>query len=691
MRQDQSINDARTSRSWWICLALALFTLALYAPALRNGFIAFDDPGYVTENRHVQAGLTFDSIAWAFRSTVVGNWHPITMLSHMLDCQIYGLRPWGHHLTNILLHAANTVLIFLVLTRLTGQRGRSACVAVLFAAHPVHIESVAWVAERKDVLCAFFWLLAIWSYARYAENLKFQISNLKFSLFGTTVLFALALMSKPMAITLPFVLLLLDFWPLRRLDNNLSRLLTEKWPLLLLSVVWCGITVWAQGVGQAVATSADLSIAERVNHTTIAYLHYVRVMVWPAGLAAYYPYQHHESILRALAAGLVLLLISGVALAGARRRPWLVVGWLWFVGTLVPVIGLVQVGGQAWADRYLYLPSIGFLIMVVWEIAEWAERATWVKLFSPAAVVALAAVTLMDLPYWQNTRSLYERAMNVTTNNFVAMTLVGAEDDKIGKLDAAIALYRQAAACKTNYPEARFYLGRAYDEEGKKDQALLEYEEALRLSPELDAANVMVGLHLAVEKKYDDAISHYQAALKANPESAAAECDWALALIQQRRWRECIPHYERALLLDPTLDDARRNLAVAYYQNGLALEREGNILDAISQYNSALGQKPDLADALQHLAWIFATDARPELRNGPRAVEMATRACVLTDNKRPSMFLTLAAAEAEAGKFPDALAAVDKAEALANSEGMKGLEPEIARMRADFTAGHSLH
>jgi len=357
----------------------------------------------------------------------------------------------------------------------------------------------------------------------------------------------------------------------------------------------------------------------------------------------------------------------------------------------VPVIGLVQVGGQGWADRYLYLPSIGFFIMVVWEGAEWAAAFPIVKLLLPVAAAGLGVVTVMDLQYWQNTRTLYERAMRVTVNNYLAMTLVGAEDESAGKLDDAVALYRKALACKPIYPEAHFYLGRALEDQGKTNQAMAEYQEALRLRPDFDAANIMVGLRLASEKKYDDAIAHYQAALKANPESAPAESDWGLALLQQGRWQESINHYEQALRLNPAMPEVHKNLAQAYYQRGLEMEHQGQIPEAVDIYNAALRQNPDFAEALQHLAWIAATDARPELRDGPRAVAMAARACDLTGQKRAAMLLTLAAAYAEAGRFPDALVTVDRAGALARSQGQKELEAEAARLRATFAAGHPLH
>jgi tetratricopeptide (TPR) repeat protein len=737
-------------RKVWICLSLAAVTLAVYGQALRCQFLTFDDQAYVTENRHVLPGLTFADIGWAFRSVTAGNWHPLTMLSHMLDCQIYGLRPWGHHLTSILLHTANTVLLFLVLARMTGAVWPSACVAALFGVHPAHVESVAWIAERKDVLCGFFCLLAIRAY------LKAQISSSKYRYVWVTILFALALMSKPMAVTLPFVLLLLDFWPLGRArgwDWPLwRRLAVEKWPLLLLSVVWCGVTVWAQRHDQAVASAVELPFSGRLAHTMISYLNYMRVLVFPWHLAAYYPYQHHEPLVWGAVAGVALALVTWLAVAWARQRPYVIVGWLWFLGMLVPVIGLVQVGGQGWADRYLYLPSIGFFVIVVWGGAEWVARLPAVKLLVPLVGVALVVATSVELRYWKDTRTLFGRAMAVTDNNYLAMTLAGSMDADKGKLDDAIRLYRQALACKPVYPEAHFFLGRALEGKGQTAEAMSEYNEALRLRPDFDVAHVMVGLLLTKEQKYDQAVAHYQAALKTNPESAPAQSDWGMALTKQGRWQESIAHYEEALRLDPTLAEAHNNLGIDYlqtgrladgvrelrmtlklnpgdtetefnlaqalnqqqqwgdaaellkplaqahpsdfnaqFQYGLALEHLGQTRDAMSHYAAALLKNPDFPDALQHLAWIAATDAQPELRNGRQAVEMAARACELTGQKRPGMLLTLAAAYAEAGRFGEALATVGKADELAKAQGQKRIEAQAGSLRAAFEAGRAFH
>src|SRR5580700_922814 len=332
-------------RSLWICLALAALTMAVYAPALRSQFLALDDPVYVSENPNVNGGLTPANIVRAFAVNTAGNWHPLTLLSHMLDCQIYGLRPWGHHLTNVLLHAANSILVFLILTQMTGAFWRSACVSVLFAVHPVHVESVAWVAERKDVLSSFFCLLAIWAYVHDVEKFRIQGSKFRVSTGRCLVFFLLALMAKPMAVTLPFVLLLLDFWPLQRVQAfdwpKWRSLAAEKWPLFALSVVWCGIAVWAQRVGHAVASMSELSASERVFHVPIAYLDYLRVLMFPRHLSAFYPYERDDSLLWGTVAGAALALTTWWVIARANSRPYVATGWLWFLGMLVPVIGLV--------------------------------------------------------------------------------------------------------------------------------------------------------------------------------------------------------------------------------------------------------------------------------------------------------------------------------------------------------------
>jgi tetratricopeptide (TPR) repeat protein len=533
--------------------------------------------------------------------------------------------------------------------------------------------------------------------------------------------------------------------------------------------VFCGVTVWAQKKGDAVASDSVLPLSERVAHAMISYFDYIRVLVFPWHLSVYYPYEHREPVMLGIAAAAGLALITGLAFALAARRAWLggksaqyesgpltrcglalprpylAVGWLWFVGMLVPVIGLVQVGGQGWADRYLYLPCIGFFIAVIWAGAELAARISAIKLLFPVAVAALVAVTLSEFRYWRDTTTLFGRALEVTHGNYLAMTLVGSMDADKGQLDDAIQLYRKALAIKPTYPEAHFFLGRALERKGQMDEALAEFNRALRLRPEFDAANVMVGLALARENKFDAAIAHYQVALKNNPESAAAQSDWGNALMKQGKWPESVAHYEAALRLDDSLAEAHNNLGIGYmqagrladgvaqlraalklnpndaetkynlgqalnqeqkwneayevlsplaaeapsdfntqFQCGLALEHLGQTRDAMSHYAAALLKNPDFPEALQHLAWIAATDARAEFRNGEQAVALASHACELTGQKRPAMLLTLAAAYGEVGKFDDGLATLEKVIDLAQTSHQQQLVTQAEGMRKLF-------
>ena len=764
-------NDCR--RTVVVCLLLGLGTIALYASALAFNFVSFEDQLYVLNNPHVNQGITAGGLGWAFQAGYAGNWHPLTWLSHMLDCQFFGLRPGGHHATSVLLHAVNAVLLFLVLRRMTKAFWRSAAVAALFAWHPLHVEAVAWVADRKDVLSAFFFILVLWAWVRYVEARKgastpgegagkrcstcFYMAALAF--------FALGLMSKPMVVTLPCVLLLLDWWPLGRLSvgpaaagaeapppvaRQVLRLVMEKIPFFVLSIGSSIVTVMAGRQEAAMSMVSRLPLKVRLVTAALACFRYLAKTFWPTDLGATYPYFVVHSRWETVIVALVLGGITILAICWRKTRPYWLFGWLWFLGMLVPVIGLVQVGGQGWADRYVYLPSIGFFVIVVWSAAEWAARHPAVKLLVPVLGAALVAATSAELRHWKDTRALFGRAMEVTADNYLAMTLVGSVDVEEGKPDDAIALCRQAVSCKPIFPEAHFFLGRALEAKGRTEEARAEYETALRLRPDFGAAHVMAGLLLAQEKEFERAIVHYQAALKSNPGSAAAQSDWGMALVNQGRWKESIAHYEEALRLEPDLEGAHNNLGIAYlqtgrvadgvrelraalkfnssdsetrfnlgqalneqqqwaeaaellqplagsqkadvqFQYGLALEHLGRTRDAVSRYEEALLRKPDFADALQHLAWIAATDGRPESRNGSQAVEMAARACALTGQKRPAMLLTLAAAYAEAGRFGEAVAAAGKAEELAKAQGQKDLGAQAARLRALFEAGQAYH
>ncbi|NOS72139.1 MAG: tetratricopeptide repeat protein [Verrucomicrobia bacterium] len=738
-----------------ICLALGIITLALYLPALRHDFLTYDDQQYVTENSHVRDGLSSRSLAWAFGNHA-GNWHPLTWLSHMLDCQVYGLKPAGHHLTNVLLHVANTVLLFLVLNRMTGAVWRSAFVAALFGWHPSHVESVAWVAERKDVLSAFFWVLTLGAYARYVEQIRVpspKSTASKVVWYGVTLaLFTLGLMSKPMMVTLPFVLLLLDYWPLQRLQlkaqgskfKTLSSLIREKTPFFVLTIIACVLTISAQS--PAIASTTGLPVSQRIWHAPISYVHYLSTTLVPYHMAVYYPYEMPVPVPDVLLSCFLLLLITGLAFRFSGRRPYIVTGWLWFLGTLVPVIGLIQVGDQAWADRYTYLPIVGLFMALVWGATEVISNRLVLRATAVSIATALLAVTTLQLRHWQNTRTLFEHAAQVTEKNYMAITVLGSEFAKEGRLSNAIAHYETALRWNPGFPEARFFLGRALDEQGNFDEAIVEYRRALRLNPHQEQTHVFLGVALARKGKYDEAAACYVAALKLNPESAVAHNNLARLFHTQGRLDEAVEHYSSAVKSDPGLAQAHNNLGILLLQKGDSAEGADHLREALrlnpgnaeSQYNlalalnqlerwseaaelfaktvgggsadpnahcqfagalahlqktreamshyaSALLIQPDFVDALDGLSWILSTDPNPEFRNGVEAVRMAERACELSGRNDPVKLKTLAAAYAEAGRFPEAITTARSAQAAAGSDRKKlVMEMECRLMLESF-------
>ena len=721
-----------------IYLGLGLITLAAYLPALAHGFVEYDDQQYVTDNQHVQAGLTWAGFIWAF-GFHAGNWHPLAWLSHMLDCQLFGARAWGHHLTSVLLHAATTLLLFSVLHRMTKAMWRSAAVAALFAWHPLHVESVAWVAERKDVLCAFFWMVTLWCYVRFAELSKVPCPKSKIFYAATLFSFALCLMAKPMAVTLPFVLLLLDFWPLEQIPDskfkilNWGRLVVEKIPFLALVLGGCWLTLQAQQI--AIVSTAGLTVSQRLAHTLVAYDHYFWAMFWPSNLAVYYPYIIQLAPWTITLATVVLLVITLLALRNLRRRPWLIVGWLWFLGTLIPVIGLVQVGDQAWADRYTYLPLIGLFVPLVWLSSEVIKNKKNLQTVAIVASLAMLAATSVQLRYWKNTWTLFDHANRVTHENYMAITVLASQLAKQNKLDEAIALYHTALSYKPTFPETHFFLGNAFDQLGRPDEAVAEYEKALWFKPMQEQTHIFLGIVLGKQKKYEAAITHYQAALVLNPDSAVTHNNLARIFHTQGRFNEAIEHYLAALQIDPKLALAHNNLGILLLQKGSLADGTGQLREALrlnptnsetqfnlalalnqqeqwgeavgllrqtvrpsspdpnahfafatalahtqktreamGQYASALLLQPDYPDALDGLAWILSTDQNPEFRNGSEAVKMAERACALTERKDPAKLKTLAAAYAETGRFEDAVSLLKSAQGVASQSKLESLD-----------------
>jgi tetratricopeptide (TPR) repeat protein len=584
---------ARPRFSLWLLAALlVLVTIALYWPATGYDFVNFDDREYVGANPQVQTGLSWEGMKWAFLNPVGGNWHPVTVLSHALDCQIYGVKPWGHHLTSVLLHALNAALVFALLQQMTGAMWRSLFVAALFAVHPLRVESVAWVAERKDVLSGFFGLLALLFYARYAgersearspkpENRKtggthhasrFTYHAPRSTPYALSLLcFALGLMSKPMLVTWPFVMLLLDYWPLKRIRNGWrlnSRLLGEKVPFFALAAAASIVTLVVQKRGDALLAAENLPFGVRVANALISYCRYLGKLCWPADLAIYYPYPGHWPLAEVLLAGGLLLGLSLLFFGQRRQFPFLVVGWLWFVGMLVPVIGLVQVGSQAMADRYTYLPSMGVLILAVWGACElsrrwWRQPRIALSLGGAAAIVLCLAVTRQQLGHWQDSETLFRHALEVTKGNCLAYNGLGSALAEKGRVDEAIGQYQQALRLKPNNGYAHNNLGSALHRQGRNDEAIPHFEECVRLQPDYAFAYFNLANAFQEKGQLEDTIRAYQAGLKLKPDEARAHNNLGAAFSQQGRIGEAVSQYQEALRLQPDYADARNNLDAA--------------------------------------------------------------------------------------------------------------------------------
>ncbi|MBW2541032.1 MAG: tetratricopeptide repeat protein [Deltaproteobacteria bacterium] len=519
-----------------LCLLLAAATFASYGPLRDAAFVNFDDQEYVYENAHVVSGLTWENVRWAFATTQMGNWNPLTWLSHMLDCELFGLNARGHHLTNLLLHVANTLLLFLILLRATRSHWRSGFVAALFALHPLHVESVAWVSERKDVLSTFFWMLTVGSYLRFVRVPSAR-SYLPVGLF-----FALGLMAKPMLVTLPFSLLLLDFWPLRRIEierssaaagtawRQLLTLVREKLPLFVLSGIASAIALWAQQGSGAVRSLDAWPLGIRIANAAVVYVEYIAKMFWPTQLAIYYPHPGFPPVWKLALSVAALVAISLFALRAASRRPALTVGWLWYLGTLLPVIGLVQIGSQAMADRYTYVPLIGLFIALAWAIPESAVRGRQRQLAlgaGAAAVLALfSLLTWQQVGYWRGGIRLFERALEVTQNNSLA----------------------------------HFSLGLALGHEGRFAEALTHHEAALRIDPNHEEALYEIGILFERLGRTEDAIRAYSEAIRMHPHHVRARNNLAAIFARAGRLDEAIFQLREALRVDPANQQVRRNL-----------------------------------------------------------------------------------------------------------------------------------
>jgi tetratricopeptide (TPR) repeat protein len=616
----QPVNKANPNL--WIYLCLFAVTLLVYFQVSRFSFINFDDPVYVSRNPHVQSGLTAAGVLWAFTSTEGANWFPVTRLSHLLDAQLFGLDSGWHHLSSVLIHAAASLMLFAFLFRATRARWQSAFVAAIFALHPLHVESVAWVSERKDVLCAFFWFLTLWAWVRYTEAAS----------AGRYVLalasFCLGLMSKPMIVTLPFLLLLLDRWPLRRPGLRIR----EKLPFFALSAASAAVTWWAQQAGGAVRTAETFPLPLRFENALVSFAVYIGQMLGPGGLAVFYPYPAAIPLWEWASAALFLAALIALAFRFGKSRPWLAVGVLWFLITLLPVIGLVQVGAQARADRYMYVPMVGLLIAVAWGGAELIQSRRILVRAGVAICLVSAAMTAQQASYWRDSEALFTHAVAVNQGNYLAWHNLGdALMEKPGRLREAITDLEISLKIRPDSVSTHTDLGNALTKvPGRLPDAIAQYQEALRLDPSSPIPHEDLASALAeTPGRLPEAVDEYRKTLALAPDTEGAHEQLGQALLKLGRAREAIPEFNAALQQNPGDTVARSNLAAAlaadparaaeavgqyravlqnepgsaetHYNLGLSLAKAGNAAQAISEFEAALRLRPDYAEAHNNL------------------------------------------------------------------------------------------
>ena len=616
-----------------ISLLLAVATFMAFWQVTRCGFVSYDDPLYITENSHIQGGLTLGGFRWAFTTGYAANWHPLTWISHMLDVQLFGANPHVHHLTNLLFHLANTLLLFFVLHRMTKAVWRSAFVAALFALHPLHVESVAWVAERKDVLSTFFWMLTMCTYWYYAERQSVR------RYVPVLIFFVLGLMAKAMLVTLPFVLLLLDYWPLRRFEQKESvkkiqrtsgepnkgkaelgkknvairkgavttesaglkhrwtsivPLLLEKMPLFVLAILSSVVTYVVQHKGGAMGSLEVLPLSARISNALLSYVVYIEKMIWPNDLAFFYPYQRLWPSWQVLGAFSFLVAVTLIVIRTAKRYPYLTVGWLWYVGTLVPVIGFVQVGEQGMADRYTYVPLIGLFIMAAWGIPELLRKRRYreemLATSSTLVLLCFFMATWRQVGYWRNNFTLFDHAMAVTTDNYGAYYARGNAYAAVGDERRAILDYDRAIEIKPDYAPVYYNRAGVYAAVGDERRAILDYDRAIALNPESAEAYNNRGNAYAAVGDERRAILDYDRAIALNPELTLAYNNRGNAYKALGDQKQAIMDYNKAIELNP-------GLAMAYNNRGNAYKALGDQKQAIMDYNKAIELNPKLAEA----------------------------------------------------------------------------------------------
>jgi len=686
---------------WFVCFALALVTFAAYAPVARNGFIGFDDPRFVVSNSHIQRGFSWSAVKWAFRAFDSGNWHPLTWLSHMLDCRLYGLNPAGHHLTSLAFHIANTLLLFLLLQNLTARLWASAFVALLFGIHPMHVESVAWVFERKDVLSAFFFLLTLLAYARYVE-LTGKRSSKSGLVYGLTLLlFAFGLMAKPMLVTLPCVLCLLDYWPLRRFRFPLQsqsvavfrRLAFEKAPFFVLTAISCVLTFLAQSRSRSIVPAAAFPLEARLAHVPVACAWYVCKLFWPAKLSIYYSLdasQMHAALFSETVVGALALMtiVTWLAIRLVTKEPCLLVGWLWFLVMLLPVSGLIQVGNQAYANRYTYLPYVGLLIMLAWGLpaflAKWRYSQAFLLAGALLAATACFKLTVDQVRLWENPQKLDEQAIAVDENNWIVWDNLGWVFMTQGDWDKSLVCLRRATAINPVFYLSWGRLSSVLYIKGELSEAQSAFQKALLHTPNKPELYDDFGDWFLATGHFEDAITNFQNALKLAPDQPEIDKKLGRAFAGRHENDQAIIQFQNALRLQPDDADAELDLAMVLADNR-------QVADAISHYRRSLELAPDSVTALNNLSWLLATTSNPRLRDGGEAVRLAEHACQLTRYRKPFLVGTLAAAYAEAERFNDAVTTAQKAHDLALAQGQNGIAARNKELMALYQTGRAYH
>jgi len=676
---DSGMNDARMPVVKVAAASVVIVILVwfVFGQTARHEFVNFDDESYVYANPVISHGLSAASIGWAFTHALSHNWHPLTALSHMLDCQLFDLKPGGHHVTNVLFHALSAILLLIALLQMTGAFWRSAFVATVFAIHPLHVESVAWVAERKDVLSAFFFMLTLIAYAAYSRRPSLS------RYLPVAALFACGLLSKPMLVTVPLILLLLDYWPLRRFergDVTLSRLLVEKAPLLVMAAAVGVVTIFIQrhGIGYE-----QIAVPWRIGNAVVSGGIYLWQTIWPVDLAVFYPRLGAKLPAWQIAVAFVPLAgISIAALMFRQARPYLFCGWFWFVVMLLPVIGLIQVGNQAHADRYMYLPQIGLALAVVWGAEELSRPWQARRLVGSASAILIGLLVWrasVQTTFWHNSHSLWEHTLAVTTNNDLAHERLASAllDEK--RTDEAVVQAELSLSIKSANADAENDLGAALSRRGQPGEALKHFHNALQLDPGLSTIHYNIANALAATGATTEAIAEYEKQLEINPDFAEADNNLSLLLLRMGKIGEAQTHIARALELKPNYAEAHNNLAIV-------LSQSGRIEEAIMQWKKTLSIEADNLDANANLAWVLATSPSDMVRNGSAALAHAERALNLSHQTDPRIWRLVAVAQAELGNFDAAIEAAQKGLRLAGEQGNTQLQQTLAANLQSFRA-----